>query len=104
MLPWHSLLTIHKSFARPHLDYGNIQLKVYVKKLRLYNAALAITVAIKGTPQIKFYNELGLEPLEFSSWWFRKLCLFYKIKKNWYVRISVQYDITRQPSVKHLVN
>ena len=30
-----------------------------------YNAALAITGAIKGTPQQKIYNALGLESLYF---------------------------------------
>ena len=30
-----------------------------------YNAALAIIDAIKATSQIKLYNELGLESLEF---------------------------------------
>ena len=46
-----------------------------------YNASLAITGAIKGTSKIKLYYELGLESLEFRRW-FRKLCLFYKIKKT----------------------
>ena len=23
-LPWHALITIYKSFVRPHLDYGDI--------------------------------------------------------------------------------
>ena len=54
ILPRQSLLTIHKSVIRPHLDYGDI---VYdqpnnenfcntIKKVQ-YNAALAITGAIK---------------------------------------------------------
>ena len=49
-------------------------------KLRLettqYNVALALTNAIKGTSQIKPYNELGLESPEFK-WWSKKLCLFF---------------------------
>ena len=45
MLPQHSFLTIYKSFARPHLDYGDIlydqpTIKVFVKKLRLFNIML----------------------------------------------------------------
>ena len=44
-----------------------------------YNAALAITGAIKGTSQLKIYNELGLESLKFRRW-FRRLCVFYKIE------------------------
>ena len=70
ILPRQSLLTIYKSFIRPHLDYGDI---VYdqpnnedfcntIEKVQ-YNAALAITGAIKGTSQLKIYNELGLESM-----------------------------------------
>ena len=88
MLPRHSLITIYKSFVRPQLDYGNIlydqpKNKSYCQKIETvhYNAALAITCAIKGTSQIKLYNELNLESLEFRRW-LRKLCLFYKIKKT----------------------
>ena len=88
MLPQHSLLRIYKSFVRPHLAYGYILYdqpnnKCFCLKIEAvkYNAALAITGAIKGTSQIKLYRELGLEALEFRRW-FRTLCLFYKIKKS----------------------
>ena len=88
ILPRHSLLTIYKSFVRPHLDYGDILYdqpnnKSLCQKIETvqYNAALAITGATEGTSKIKLYNELGLESLEFRRW-FRKLCLFYKIKKT----------------------
>ena len=67
MLPWHSLLTIYKSFVQPHLHYGDILYdqpisKSLCQKIETiqYNAALAITGAIKGASQIKLYNELGL--------------------------------------------
>ena len=40
-----------------------------------YNAALAIAGAIRVTSQIKLYNELGLESLEFRRW-LRKLSVF----------------------------
>ena len=46
-----------------------------------YSAALAITSAIKSISQVKLYNELGLQSLEFRQW-FRKLCLFFMIKKT----------------------
>ena len=68
MLPQHSLLIIYKSFTRPHLDYGDILYeqpnKSFCQKIETaqYNA---ITGTIKGTSQIKLYNELGLESLEF---------------------------------------
>ena len=72
MLPQHSLLTIYKSFVRRHLDYGDtlydqLNNKSFCQKIETdqYNAALAITGAIKGTSQIKLGNELGLESLEF---------------------------------------
>ena len=43
-----------------------------------YNAALAITGAIKGTSREKLYQELGLEYLQ-QRRWMRRLCLFYKV-------------------------
>ena len=86
MLPRHSLLTICKSFVWPHLYYGDIlydqpSSKSLCQKIETIqcNAVLVITGTIKGTSQIKLYSELGLESLEFR-WWFRKLCLFHKIK------------------------
>ena len=83
ILPRKSLIT---TFVRPHLDYGDI---IYdqpnnesfcnlIEKIQ-YNAALAITGAIKGTSQHKLYNELGIESLKFRRW-FRRLCVFYIIK------------------------
>ena len=88
MLPRHSLPTIYKSFLSLHLDYSDILYdqpnnKSFCQKIETvqYNAALAITGAIKGTSQIKLYNGLGLEFLAFRRW-FRKLCLFHKIKKT----------------------
>ena len=81
-----SLLTIYKSFIKPNLDYSDI---IYdqpnnesfcnlIEKVQ-YNAALAITGAIKGTSQLKIYNELGIESLKFRRW-FRRLCVFLKLK------------------------
>ena len=46
-----------------------------------YNAALAITGAIRGSSREKRYQELGLESLK-QQRWFRKLCYFFKITKN----------------------
>ena len=88
ILPRTSLIIIYKSFARPHLDYGDI---IYYQTFNesfhqrtesiQYNAAIAITGAIRGTSSEKLYQELGLESLR-SRRWLRKLCLFYKIYKN----------------------
>ena len=46
-----------------------------------YNAALAITGAIRGTSSEKLYQELGLESLH-DRRWYRKLCFYYKIMHN----------------------
>ena len=66
-----ALLTIYKSFVRPHLDYGDItydqpQNESFCNKLESiqYNAALSITGAIRGTSKVKLYKELGLEFLK----------------------------------------
>ena len=67
-LPRNALLTIYKSFVSPHLDYGDIAYdrhsnESFIRKLDQvqYNAALAITGAIKCTSRSKLHNELGLE-------------------------------------------
>ena len=46
-----------------------------------YNAALAITGAIRGSSREKLYQEQGLESLE-QQRWYRKLCYFFKLIKN----------------------
>ena len=46
-----------------------------------YNVCLAITGALRGTSKEKIYKELGLESLQFWSW-YKKLGMFYKIPKN----------------------
>ena len=87
-LPRPSLLTIYKSFIRPHLDYGNVMydqaynvsFQQKVESIQ-YNAAVAITGAIRGTYKEKLFEELGLESLQHSRW-YRKLCCFYKILKD----------------------
>ena len=88
ILPRTSLITIYKLFARPHLDYGDIiydqtfneSFHQRIESIQ-YNAAIAITGAIRGTSSEKLYQELGLESLR-SRRWLGKLCLFYKVYKN----------------------
>ena len=71
LLPRSSLLTIYKSFVRPHLDYGDIiydqpnnsHLSDKIETVQ-YIAALAIIGAIRGTSEEKFYQELRLEYLK----------------------------------------
>ena len=86
-LPRRASVSIYKSFIRPHLDYGDIiydqpNNESFCQKLEpyQYNAALAITGAIRGTSQTKIYNELGLESLRYRRY-FRRLCTFFKIKQ-----------------------
>ena len=84
-LPRSSLLIIYKLFIRPHLDYGNMvydqpnnsSLSEKIESLQ-YNAALAITGAIKGSSKEKLYHELGFESLK-DRRWMRKLCCLYKV-------------------------
>ena len=70
------LITIHRTFIRPHLDYGDV-----LYESIQYNACLALTGAIRGTSEEKIYQELGLESLR-DRRWCRKLCLFYKVLEN----------------------
>ena len=74
VLPRQSLITIYKSFIQPHFDYGDI---IYdqpnnesffnlIERVQ-YNAALAITSAIKSTSQPEIYNELSIESLKFRG-------------------------------------
>ena len=82
-----ALLTIYKSFIRPHLDYGDI---IYDKAVNEsfhakleslpYNATLAITGAIRGSSFEKIYEELSLESLK-SRRWYRKMRFLYKVSK-----------------------
>ena len=58
ILPRPALITLYKSFVRPHLDYADVIYdqplnESFSQKLESYqyNAALAITGAIRGTSQ-----------------------------------------------------
>ena len=88
VLPRPALLTIFKSFIRPHLDYGDIIYdKAYNESFHAklealqYNASLAITGAIKGSSTEKMYEELALETLK-SRRWYRRVSFLYKVLKN----------------------
>ena len=84
-LPRQALVTIYKAIIRPHLDYGDIVYdkpdnEIFINKIEKaqYDAALAITRAIRGTSRKKLYAGLGTESLKFRKW-FRKLACFSKI-------------------------
>ena len=74
IIPRRSLITIYKSFIRPHLDYGDIIFdQVFNKSFHdtlesiqhnSSDVSLAITGAIRGTSREKLYQELGLESLQ----------------------------------------
>ena len=85
ILPRPAFLTIYKCFIRLHLDYGDIindqayNLSFHQKLGSIqYNAALALTGAIRCSSREKLYQELGLESLQLRRR-YRKLCCFYKI-------------------------
>ena len=90
------LLTIYKSFIRPHLDYGEI---IYDQAYNIsfhqkldsiqYNAALAITGDIRGISKEKLYDELGLGTLE---------------KRTWYIKLSCFLKTFRYKYPKYLFN
>ena len=87
-LSWPPLITIYKSFKRPHVDYSDVMFdKAYKNSFQQrleslqYKAWLARTGAIKGSSTEKLYLELWLESLQ-NREWFWKLCIFYKIVKN----------------------
>ena len=101
-VPRKSLLTIYKSFIRSHLDYAdviydqpsNCSFSRKIESIQ-YNAALAITGAIRGTSKEKIYQELGLEYLS-SRRWLRRLCLFHKVlNRN---SPSYMYELIPRPS------
>ena len=64
-----------------------------------YNAALAITGAIKGTSKKRIYRELGFESLA-DRRWFRRMCTFWKIVKG----ISPTYLQNYLPVIQHSRN
>ena len=88
LLPRQALVTIYKSFIRPHLDHSDVlydqafnnSFHAEMKHIQ-YNACLAITGAIRGSSREKIYQELGLESFQLRRW-YRRLCLFHKVLKN----------------------
>ena len=84
-LPRNALLTIYKSFIRPHLDYGDIlydkpsndNFQNKMEKVQ-YRACLMITGGIQGTSREQLYYELGLHLLV-KRCWHNKLAFFVKL-------------------------
>ena len=97
-----TLVAIYKSFIRLYLDYGDVIYDQHYdnsfhQKLESlqYNAALAITNAIRDSSRKKQHQELGSESLQ-QRWWFMKLFYFFKITKNY----SLKYLFDKTPTTK----
>ena len=95
-LPRNALLTIYKSFVRPHLDYGDILYdkpnnENFQNKLEKdqYRACLAIIGAIQGTSRTKLYDELGLHS-PIKRRWCNELIFFYKLVNGLLPEISIR--------------
>ena len=87
-VPQDPLVTIYKSFIRPHLDYADVVFDkpsnaTFFSRIESpqYNAALAIRGTIRDTSKEKLYQELGFETMN-ERRWFRRPCCFYKILNN----------------------
>ena len=88
-LPRTSFITIFKSFIRPHLDYEciiydlacNTSFHQNIESIQ-YNAALAITGAVRGTSREKLYQKLGFESLQQRRWYIKLCCLFKRINNQ----------------------
>ena len=85
ILPRDSLVTIYKSFIRPHLDYGDViydqpNNDSFIDKIEQlqYKACLTTTGAIQRTSRECLCSVLGLENLS-SRRWGRKLFAIYKL-------------------------
>ena len=91
-LPRPVLITMYKTYVKPHLDYGGIiydetYSEIFHQKLEYiqYNACLALSGAIRESSREKLYHEFSFKSLQ-RRHWCRKLCLFYKIfKENKYI-------------------
>ena len=98
-LPRQTLATIYKAIIRLHLDYCDIvydkpDKEIFINKIEKaqYDAALAVTGAIRGTSREKLYAELGIESLKFRRW-FRKLACFYKIQSTELPKYLLQFPL-----------
>ena len=95
-VPRKALLSIYKSFIRPHLEYGDIlydkpeneNFQNILGKVQ-YRACLAITGAMQGTSRQKLYEELGLHALSKRRW--RNKLFFYKILNGFLPKYFYSY-------------
>ena len=93
-LSLNALLTICKSFIRPHLDYGDIlydkpnneKFQNKIEKVQ-YRACFAITGATQGTSREKSFDELGLHSLAKRHW--RSELIFFIKYKSFTTRVPL---------------
>ena len=74
-MPRDSLVTIYKSFIRPHLDYADVIFDkpsnaTFSNRIESSHnkAALVITGTIRGTCKEKLHQELEFETMKEKSW------------------------------------
>ena len=100
--PRSTLLTIHRSFIRTHLDHGDIlydkpENKNFENKLEKiqYRVCLAITGTIQRTSRQKHYDKLGLHSLSKRPWRskliFTNFYFFYKILNGFLPKYLYSY-------------
>ena len=82
------LMTVHKYFMRPHLEYGDVICdeaynETFHQKLESiqYNTWVAVSGAIRGSSRENFYRELDLESLKRRRW-YSKPCLSIRFSKK----------------------
>ena len=87
-MPCGTLVTIYKSFIRPHLEFADVTFDKpssanFSNRIEpaQYNVVLAIAGTISGTSKEKLYQELRFETMK-ERRWFRRLCYFYRILNN----------------------
>ena len=106
-LPRNALLTIYKSFIRPHLDFGDIlydkpnneSFQNKVEKVQ-YRPCLAIADAMQGTSREKMYDKLGLHSSA-KRRWRSKLRFFYKIVNHLLPDYSCSYPDFYSQEIDH---
>ena len=113
VLPRSALLTIFKSFIRPHLDYGDI---IYDKAFNetfhakleslQYNTTLAIIGALRGSSTEKRYEELDLESLKLRRWYSKTSFLYKALKSESpsYLFNTIPNSINRQHQTRNSGN
>ena len=81
-LPRLPLITIYKSFVRPHLDYGDmIYDQIYTASIRSIQLSISYFRRYKRDISRETLSRARFENPE-KRRWYRKLCCFFKIFKK----------------------